>query len=144
MKEEIMPKSSNLKVNTKVYLQGLKALKACKFEPSEEVSFVVGSDQSNIIVQDNRKNTLDAVEQILSGDKTVDFAEAFNLPAQVEIDDSEEVVQIKMSECPSKGYSQTLWLGVIRNQRMPVHEVAWEILRPLEKNATAFAAIVNE
>jgi hypothetical protein len=130
--------------NTNVYLQGMKALKALQVSPTERVSFAIGTERSNIFVKDVRKNTLSAVEQILSGNDTIDFADIFNMPAWVEILERNDAIQIDMSECPSQGDFPTLWLGVIRNGRMPVHNVSWEVLKPVENNTTAFAAIARD
>ena len=130
--------------NTKVYLQGMKALKALQVRPTENVSFAVGTERSKIFIEDNRKNSIEAVEKILSGNKTIDFADMFNNPAQVEIHEFKKGIQINMSECSIQGNFPTLWLGVIHNGHMPVHDVSWEILKPIGKTDTAFAAIVKD
>jgi hypothetical protein len=143
IKEEEMS-SPIFQGNTKVYLQGLKALKTLHHEPANKISFVIGSTKSSIFVEDNRKSTITTVDQILSGNTAVDFADSFNLPAHVEINEFETGFHIKMTESSSQENQPTLWLGVIRNNQMPVHNVSWEVLKPVGKTAVAFAAIIND
>jgi hypothetical protein len=130
--------------NTRVYLQGEKALQALHVKSAENVSFVVGSEQSRIFIEDNRKSSIETAEQILSGNQTVDFADIFNNQARVEILQMEKGIQINLSDSLAPGNLPTLWLGVIHDGRMPVHDVSWEILKPIGSTDTAFAAIVKD
>jgi hypothetical protein len=34
-------------------------------------------------------------------------------------------------------------MGVIRDGKMPVHKIEWEILKPVEEFATAFTALIH-
>jgi hypothetical protein len=59
----------------------------------------------------------------------------------VNLDKNELEIELHESKNPRGG--NTLWLGVLDDNEMSVQEVEWEVLRPISKKRTAFAALVK-
>jgi hypothetical protein len=89
---------------------------------------------------------LRAAQHILSGHNGIVFADIFNQQARAEVRaiDGDKHVEIDLYENPDNEDGPTLWLGVADNNQMSVQDIAWEIFRPVDKNRTAFAQLVNQ
>lgn len=127
-----------------IYLQGKGALQPIDINIQDPFSYYVGSPASKILVKDFRKEPTDAAKLTLLGKSKSEFADVFNQPAMVSIDEKEYGVEIELKDCTEKGNFPTLWLGVIYDGKMPVHKITWEALIPIDDNATAFAILVND
>ncbi len=129
--------------NANVYLEGDRAFLPLELDNPEKIVYSIGAQHTHLVVHDYRIKSNSVARQILSGNTSMEFAEAFNQSAWVEIFQQEGGLEINLHECLSKGQFPILWMGVIRDGKMPVHKLAWEILKPVEEFATAFAALVQ-
>jgi hypothetical protein len=129
--------------DVQVYLEGREAL-----EPISECSegcmaYYVASPESLIEVRDFRRVPSEAAKCAMAGQSDVEFASVFSKPAWVKVHSSLDRAEIELHESRSSGNGLTLWLGVIMDDRMPVHQVQWEILKPVNETTIAFAALVH-
>jgi hypothetical protein len=125
-----------------VYLEGQKVLELTSVT-EDEMIYYLGSKHTNLIIKDFRREPNFAARQILDGNDEVSFADTFNQPAKIKIQDFQGKVEITMLECKTNQELPTLWMGVIRDGTMPVHRIDWEVLRPVDQFSTAFAALVD-
>ena len=131
--------------NVNIYLEGQRALlPITHLEESDNMAYFIGSDNTRLLVRDFRKTPNDVAKQVLSGDNSVEFADVFNQAAWLEVQEQNGNVEFNIHESYDKGDFPILWLGVIRAGKMPVHNIAWEVLRPLDDEASvAFAVLVQ-
>jgi len=131
--------------NVSVYLEGQKALLPVEVNSPDEMTYFIGAEQTNLIIKDFRRNPNQVAERVIAGEEGLDFAEIFNQPAWVRVEVIEETgaLEINMHETQAEVNFPVLWLGVIRDGKMPVQNIEWEVLRPTDMSATAFAALVN-
>ena len=125
-----------------MYLEGKKALLPLIVDSPDAHSYFIGSKKTKLIIKDYRRDPNLAAQQVLSGNKELDFADVFNKPAWVEVHEVDDYLEIRLYEVLTQGDFPILWLGVNRDGKMPVHKLEWEILRPVRKSVTAFAALV--
>jgi len=132
------------KGNVRVYLEGEQALVPVELHPPDEMKYFIGAEQTHLIIKDFRKNPNQAAQKAIAGETGTEFADVFNQPAWVEVSENAGALEIDMREETAKpGERPILWLGVIRDGKMPVHKLAWEVLRPTSETAIAFAALVE-
>ena len=132
--------------NVQVYLQGKNALLPSGTLTHDIISYFIGSRRSSLTLKDFRQRPIRAAHHILSGKNGFEFADVFNEPALVKvysnIDKSQ--LEIEMHENTSSDDDGILWLGVIDDNEMSVQDIEWEVLRPISKKRTAFAALVKK
>lgn len=125
-----------------VYLQGRNALFSLGYDADTMVYFIF-SPQSAILIRDHRRAPNDAANQVLNGNHEFEFADVFNQPAWVELEETSNGIIIDLSESDSRSSKNLiLWVGVLEDE-MPVRIVEWEYLIPVEENQIAFAALVR-
>ncbi len=128
---------------THVYLEGKGALLPIEVAENS-ITYFIGSEITQLQVMDFRHDPVQAVQRFLEGETDINFAEIFNQSADVVIKTKDNVtLEIELHENSHRGDFPTLWLGVIRDGKMPAHDLYWEILRPVSEEVTAFAALVN-
>lgn len=130
--------------NARVYLQGKGALQPLDTSSSEFHTYYVGTEESSIIIKDCRPEPVRAAKATLENNIEVEFADIFNQPAEVEISEKDGNVEIKMQPGKQDDMSPILWMGVIDDGKMPVHNITWEALKPIRGDSTAFAILVND
>ena len=106
---------------------------------------VIGIEGSQLIVNDHRYETIQALKNSLPNCYPDGFLKAFNRPARVEIryEPDKEGLNVDLYEAPAEMDMPILWMGVLENNLMPNYEVEWEILKPVDENNTAFCALVK-
>ena len=104
----------------------------------------LGGQDSTLTIRDFRKNPNQALQNILSGNKNTKFFSYFNIPARVKIQKDSHGIHIELQECNEQNISPVLWLGVLNGDKMPIHRIRWQTLKPLDDNRTAFVAIVED
>lgn len=127
-----------------VYLQGQDALFPTEVEHRNYIEYVVGSPDGMIQLTDLRPPSMAAARHLLAGRNGIEFADFFNRPAWVEAREVGNGVSIEMYEVQTNDTAPILWLGVLEDGRMPVHEIDWEVFDPVESPRVAFAALVRE
>lgn len=83
-----------------------------------------------------------------SGIEGAEFANAFNQPAYAEVSiagqGSElEKIEINLRPTDEREDFPVLWLGIMNDLVMPMPDVQWEILRPINPEKIAFTAMVR-
>jgi len=108
---------------------------------------VIGVEGSELIVNEHRYETIQAMKNSLPNCYPDGFLEAFNQPARVEIryEPNKDSLNIDLYETSTEIDMDIpiLWMGVLENNLMPGYEVEWEILKPVDENNTAFCALVK-
>jgi hypothetical protein len=89
--------------NVRVYLEGKSALLPLEIYPPKLVSYSIGSEKTNLIIKDYRRNPNRAAQNALSGNEEVEFADIFNQPAWIEVTEETENIEITMHESLSQG-----------------------------------------
>lgn len=130
--------------NARVYLQGVGALQPIDINNLEYYTYYVGTEVSLIKVKDYRQEPNQAALAEIENRSKGKFAHAFNQPAEVEIRENGENVEIKMLPGKEDIASPILWMGVINDGKMPVQKITWEVLKLLNDNAIAFAVLVQD
>lgn len=130
--------------NARVYLQGRGALQPTNVGSSECYTYFVGTEASAIKIKDYRQEPNRAAAAKIENRLEGEFADVFNQPAEIEIKKEDGVVEITMRPGKQDNISPMLWMGVIYDGKMPVHKITWEVLKPIEDNATAFAVLVDD
>jgi hypothetical protein len=140
-----MSKGNNLyKGNVQIYLQGQNALIPIDSTNREQITYFVGSEKSKLVVRDFRKDPVLAAHQALLGLDGVEFASIFNQPAQIEIKDNQDHVQIDLHESSENDVNSMLWLGVIKDNNIPIHYMLWEKFTNIDGATLAFAALIDD
>lgn len=127
-----------------VYLQGKGALQAIDTSSPNYHTYFVGTEKSSIKVKDHRLEPIQAAKASIENRLEGDFADIFNQPAEVTIEEQDGVVEIEMKPGEANNSSPTLWMGVIHDGKMPVHKITWEALKPIQENKTAFAVLADD
>ena len=136
------------KGNVQIYLQGEKALLPVASNHQGQVSYFIGSKRSKLLIRDFRREPLHAAHHTKSGLDGAEFAEAFNQPAYAEVSISEkgsepEKIEINLRPTNKSDDFPVLWLGVLNDAMMPMLDIEWEILRPINAERIAFTAMVR-
>ena len=128
-----------------VYLQGLDALQPFNNLVSTVRKYYIGSETTNMIINDHRIAPILAADEAMSGENVEKFPEVFNQPAYAEIRNASDIVEVDLYEATDdyEG-SMILWLGVIRDGRLPIHYLPWYTFRLMEDDGIAFVAIVDD
>ena len=130
--------------NARVYLQGKGALQLVDRSNSQCYTYFIGSVESAIKVKDFRQKPIQAAQAIIEGGFEQEFAEVFNQPAEIKIVGCKDSIEIEMRAGKDEETSPILWMGVINDEKMPVHQIEWETIKPIFGNIAAFAALVND
>jgi len=135
--------------NVQIYLQGEKALLPVASKNREgQVAYFIGSKKSKLLIRDFRREPILAAHHANAGLEGSEFADAFNQPAYAEVSVSEkgnepEKIEINLRPTnPSEDFP-VLWLGVLNDSMMPMLDIEWEILRPINAEKIAFTAMVR-
>lgn len=140
-----MSKGINLyKGNVQIYLQGQNALISVDSTSEGKITYFVGSRNSKLLIRDFRKDPVLAAQRALSGLDGAEFASIFNQPAQIEIKEDQDHVQIDLHESSENDVNTMLWLGVTKDGNIPVHYMLWEKFTNIDDATLAFAALVND
>jgi hypothetical protein len=130
------------KGNVQIYLQGENALLPVASKTRDnQVAYFIGSKKSKLLIRDFRREPIHAAHHARSGVEGTEFADAFNQPAYAEVSVSErgnEPEKIEINLRPT-----VLWLGVLNDAMMPMLDIEWEILRPINAERIAFTAMVR-
>lgn len=130
--------------NVQIYLQGQNALIPVGEIREDQMTYFIGSKNSNILIRDFRQNPIFAAHKALSGLDGVEFASIFNSPAWIEIKDNKNYIQIDMHESSRDETESMLWIGIIDNDNIPVHYMSWEKFVNINNSTLAFAALVDD
>jgi hypothetical protein len=135
--------------NVQIYLQGEKALlPVASRNRSGQITYFIGSKKSKLLIRDFRKEPILAAHHAGSGVEGSEFADAFNQPAYAEVSISErgrepEKIEINLRPTDKSEDFPVLWLGVLSDAMMPMLDIEWEILRPINAEKIAFTAMVR-
>jgi hypothetical protein len=135
--------------NVQLYLQGEKALlPVASKNRNGQISYFIGSKKSKLLIRDFRKGPIHAAHHDRSGLEGSEFADAFNQPAYAEVSVSErgdepEKIEINLRPTSKSDDFPVLWLGVLNDAMMPMLDIEWEILRPINAEKIAFTAMVR-
>ena len=134
--------------NVQIYLQGEKALlPVASKNRNGQVAYFIGSKKSKLLIRDFRREPIHAAHAS-SGLEGSEFADAFNQPAYAEVSISEkgsepEKIEINLRPTSKSDDFPVLWLGVLNDAMMPMLDIEWEILRPINSERIAFTAMVR-
>ena len=129
--------------NLRVYLQGNNALKALSLRNHEFLS-AIGSENSEIIIQDYRQEPIEFAKTVNAGGKPDGFGKIFNQPARaiIRYDQDTEGLEISLHESSIDTQYPILWMGVLDDNTISGHQVEWEVFKKLPDERTAFAALI--
>lgn len=134
--------------NVQIYLQGENALMPVASKPrGDQVTYFIGSKKSKLLIRDFRRAPIHAAHHA-RGLEGSEFADAFNQPAYAEVSVSErgnepEKIEINLRPTSNSDDFPVLWLGVLNDAMMPMLDIEWEILRPINSEKIAFTAMVR-
>ena len=137
------------KGNVQLYLQGEKALlPVASKNRNGQITYFIGSKKSRLLIRDFRRGSIHAAHHASSGLDGSEFADAFNQPAYAEVSISEgdqepEKIEINLRPTSKSDDFPVLWLGVLNDAMMPMLDIEWEILRPINSDKIAFTAMVR-
>ena len=135
--------------NVQIYLQGEKALLPVASKNHDgQVAYFIGSKKSKLLIRDFRREPIHAAHHARAGLEGSEFADAFNQPAYAEVSVSErgnepEKIEINLRPTSKSDDFPVLWLGVLNDAMMPMLDIEWEILRPINSEKIAFTAMVR-
>ena len=134
--------------NVQIYLQGEKALlPVASKNRNSQIVYFIGSKKSKLVIRDFRREPILAAHHAASGLEGEEFADAFNQPAYAEVSVSErgepEKIEINLRPTSKRDDFPVLWLGVLNDAMMPMLDIEWEILRPINAEKIAFTAMVR-
>jgi hypothetical protein len=136
--------------NVQIYLQGEKALLPTGTGSGREdqVAYFIGSKKSKLLIRDFRKRPILAAHRGQSGIEGTEFADAFNQPAYAEVSiagkgNEPEKIEINLRPTDEREDFPVLWLGIMNDLMMPMLDIEWEILRPINPEKIAFTAMVR-
>lgn len=135
------------KGNVQIYLQGEKALLPVASKTRDQIAYFIGSKKSKLLIRDFRRAPIHAAHAN-SGVEGSEFADAFNQPAYAEVSISDkgnelEKIEINLRPTSKSDDFPVLWLGVLNDAMMPMLDIEWEILRPINAEKIAFTAMVR-
>ena len=134
--------------NVQIYLQGEKALlPIASKNRNGQIAYFIGSKKSKLLIRDFRREPIHAAHAS-AGLEGSEFADAFNQPAYAEVSISErggepEKIEINLRPPNKSDDFPVLWLGVLNDAMMPMLDIEWEILRPINAEKIAFTAMVR-
>ena len=135
--------------NVQIYLQGEDALMPVASKPrGDQIAYFIGSKKSKLLIRDFRREPIHAAHHARTGLEGSEFADAFNQPAYAEVSVSErgnepEKIEINLRPTNKSDDFPVLWLGVLNDAMMPMLDIEWEILRPINAETIAFTAMVR-
>ena len=135
--------------NVQIYLQGENALLPVASKNRDgQIAYFIGSKKSKLLIRDFRTEPLIAAHSGEAGVEGSEFADAFNQPAYAEVSVSErgaepEKIEINLRPTNKSDDFPVLWLGVLNDAMMPMLDIEWEILRPINAERIAFTAMVR-
>jgi hypothetical protein len=135
--------------NVQIYLQGEKALLPVASKNRDgQIAYFIGSKKSKLLIRDFRREPIHAAHHARSGLEGTEFADAFNQPAYAEVSVSDggnepEKIEINLRPTNKRDDFPVLWLGVLNDAMMPMLDIEWEILRPINSEKIAFTAMVR-
>lgn len=135
--------------NVQIYLQGEKALLPVASKNRDgQIAYFIGSKKSKLLIRDFRREPIHAAHHASTGVEGSEFADAFNQPAYAEVSISErgnepEKIEINLRPTRKSDDFPVLWLGVLNDAMMPMLDIEWEILRPINSEKIAFTAMVR-
>ena len=126
-----------------VFAYGLNALVPVGDIRETEMIYFVGSKRSKLLIRDYRQNPLLAANRTQSDHDGKEFADLFNQPAYVEVkiytdSKGDETVEAKLSPTSENVKLPTLWFGVYADQTIPILNLEWEFIRPINVEQVAF------
>jgi hypothetical protein len=134
--------------NVHIYLQGEKALLPISSGRDDQVAYFIGSKKSKLLIRDFRKRPILAAHRGQAGIEGMEFADAFNQPAYAEVSivrkgSEPEKIEINLRPTDEREDFPVLWLGIMNDLMMPMLDIEWEILRPINPEKIAFTAMVR-
>ena len=135
--------------NVQIYLQGENALMpVASKHRGDQIAYFIGSKKSKLLIRDFRRAPIHAAHHARAGLDGSEFADAFNQPAYAEVSVSErgdepEKIEINLRPTNRSDDFPVLWLGVLNDSMMPMLDIEWEILRPINSEKIAFTAMVR-
>jgi hypothetical protein len=135
--------------NVQIYLQGENALlPVASKNRNDQMAYFIGSKKSKLLIRDFRRGPIHAAHHANAGVDGSEFADAFNQPAYAEVSISErghepEKIEINLRPTQKSDDFPVLWLGVLSDAMMPMLDIEWEILRPINAEKIAFTAMVR-
>jgi hypothetical protein len=132
--------------NVQIHLQGPNALLPIRSNRDDHIICFIGSRKSKLIIRDYREKAVLAANRTPAGIDGLQFAEAFNQPAYAEVSLAEkepEKVEINLHAAKNVDDFPVLWLGVKNDLLMPMLDIEWEIMRPINDEKVAFTAMVR-
>jgi hypothetical protein len=134
--------------NVQIHLQGPRALLPADSTHEKQVTYFIGSKKSKLLIRDFREEPILAAQRNPAGIDGADFTVAFNKPAYAEVamealGEDPERVEIHLRPAKENEDSPVLWLGVKNDMLMPMLDIEWEILRPINSKKVAFTAMVR-
>src|SRR5215208_3754071 len=132
--------------NVQIHLQGQNALLPIRSNREDHIICFIGSKKSKLVIRDYREKPVLAAHQDPSGIDGSEFAVAFNQPAYAEVSLAEkepEKVEINLRAAKNDDDFPVLWLGVKNDALMPMLDIEWEIMRPIDMEKIAFTAMVR-
>ena len=134
--------------NVHIHLQGQHALLPINSHREDQVIYFIGSKKSRLLIRDFREAPIRAAQRAPSGIEAAEFAAAFNQAAYAEVSltpNGSEPENVEIHLRPGKDSDDTpvLWLGVKNDLLMPMLDIEWEILRPINSKKIAFTAMVR-
>ncbi len=129
--------------NVNVYLEGHNALWIINTRLQDHMEYFIGSPVSKIEIVDYRKEPVVAAQNALLNGQDHTFAQIFNQRAWACIQNGKENITVELHDPYEQSKEPTLWLGVINDGRMPVHDVEWEVIQPISMSEAAFLVMVK-
>jgi len=129
--------------NINVYLNGENALWVIDTNQTRNMDYYLGSPESKIKVTDFRYDSVNVAKQALQDEFMDSFADIFNQRANVIVRNRGDEVIVELHNPENETETRTLWLGVINDNRMPVHDVEWEIIHPISMSEVAFLVMIK-
>ena len=132
--------------NVQIHLQGPHALLPIRSNRDDHIICFIGSRKSKLIIRDFRQEPVHAANRTAAGIDGSQFAEAFNQPAYAEVSLAEkepEKVEINLHAAKNAEGVPVLWLGVKDDLLMPMLDIEWEIMRPINEDKVAFTAMIR-
>lgn len=137
-------KSTVFKGNVQVYLQGQNALLPIQTSPDDQMMYYISTEESRILIRDHRRSSALAAREALAG-RDIGFVEAFNQPAWAEIQSNQDDIQIDLNDGSGEYAHSTLWMGVLKDNQIPIYCVRWEKLTVVGVDSTiAFVALIED
>ncbi|HSJ90026.1 MAG TPA: hypothetical protein VK909_22640 [Anaerolineales bacterium] len=132
--------------NVQIHLQGQNALLPIRSPQEDHIVCFIGSRKSKLIIRDFRQEPVLAAQRTAAGIEGSEFAQAFNQPAYAEVSLAEkepQKVEISLRKAETRDDFPVLWLGVKNDALMPMLDIEWEIMRPINEEKVAFTAMVR-